>query len=89
MLHALWLPEMTIRQGQAIGSGCIVLSGLRVGVSCGKPREPERSPSPSPANGLTLAAVALYKKDWSWWIVGAVILVIALFFQRKQETEKQ
>jgi hypothetical protein len=41
------------------------------------------------AGGLTLAAVALYKKDWSWWIVGAVILVIALFFLRKQETEKQ
>src|SRR5258707_7086266 len=32
------------------------------------------------AGGLTLAIAAIYKKNWSWWTVGAVILVIALFF---------
>jgi hypothetical protein len=41
------------------------------------------------AGGLTLAAAALYKKDWSWWIVGALILVIGLFFQWNQKTEKK
>ncbi|SRR5216683_5150493 len=30
--------------------------------------------------GLTLAIAAIYKKGWSWWIVGVVILFIALFF---------
>jgi hypothetical protein len=33
------------------------------------------------AGGLTLAAAALYQKDWSWWIVGLLIVVIGLFFQ--------
>jgi hypothetical protein len=31
------------------------------------------------AGGLTLAAAALYKKDWSWWIVGIFILALAFF----------
>jgi hypothetical protein len=41
------------------------------------------------AGGLTLAAAALYKKDWSWWIVGLLILVIGLFFQWNQKSEKE
>ncbi len=41
------------------------------------------------AGGLTLAAAALYKKDWSWWIVGTVIFVIGLFFEWNQKTEKK
>jgi hypothetical protein len=32
------------------------------------------------AGGLTLAIAAIYKKDWRWWIVGGVILALALFF---------
>jgi hypothetical protein len=39
------------------------------------------------AGGLTLAAAALYKKDWSWWIVGLLIVVIGLFFQLHKKTE--
>src|SRR5216683_8080005 len=32
------------------------------------------------AGGLTLAIAAIYKKGWTWWIVGIVILAVALFF---------
>ena len=32
------------------------------------------------AGGLTLAIAAVYKKDWRWWIVGVVTLVLSLFF---------
>jgi hypothetical protein len=32
------------------------------------------------ASGLTLGIAAVYKKDWRWWIVGAVILALSLFF---------
>jgi hypothetical protein len=39
------------------------------------------------AGGLTLAAAALYKKDWSWWIVGLLMVVIGLFFQWHRKTE--
>ncbi len=41
------------------------------------------------AGGLTLAAAALYKEDWSWWIVGILILVTGLFFQWNQKAEKE
>jgi hypothetical protein len=30
--------------------------------------------------GVTLAIAAIYKKRWTWWIVGVVILAMALFF---------
>jgi hypothetical protein len=39
------------------------------------------------AGGLRLAAAALYKKDWSWWIVGLLIVVIGLFFRWHKKTE--
>jgi hypothetical protein len=39
------------------------------------------------AGGLKLAAAAIFKKDWSWWIVRALILVISMFFQWNQKTE--
>ena len=32
------------------------------------------------AGGLTLGIAAIYKKGWRWWVVGIVILVVALFF---------
>jgi hypothetical protein len=41
------------------------------------------------AGGLTLLLAAVYKKDWSWWILGVSILVIGLFFQWNQKTEKE
>lgn len=37
------------------------------------------------AGGLTLVLAALYKKGWSWWIVGLVILAMGLFFQWSDE----
>jgi len=30
--------------------------------------------------GLTLAIAAIYKKRWTWWIVGVVILAVSIFF---------
>jgi ferric-dicitrate binding protein FerR (iron transport regulator) len=41
------------------------------------------------AGGLTLAAAAFYKKDWSWWIVGVLILVIGLLFQWNEKTDQK
>jgi hypothetical protein len=38
---------------------------------------------------LTLVAAAVYKKDWAWWIVGLLILVIGLFFKWNQKNEKE
>ena len=39
--------------------------------------------------GLTLSSAAIFKKGWAWWLVGSVILVLALFFYWKdKESEK-
>ena len=32
------------------------------------------------AGGGTLAVAAIFKKGWAWWVLGAVILALALFF---------
>lgn len=32
------------------------------------------------AGGGTLAIAAIFKKGWSWWVLGLVILALALFF---------
>jgi hypothetical protein len=32
------------------------------------------------AGGLTLAAAALYKKDWNWWLVGILLVILGMFF---------
>jgi len=32
------------------------------------------------AGGLTLAFAAVFKKGWTWWLVGCVILMLGLFF---------
>jgi len=32
------------------------------------------------AGGLMLAIAAVFKKGWRWWVVGSVILAVALFF---------
>jgi hypothetical protein len=32
------------------------------------------------AGGLTLVVAAVWKKNWAWWFVGCVTLLIALFF---------
>ncbi len=56
------------RNGRGNGSGCIVLIGLRVGVSCDKLREPESWTKDSSRvfnarrePQLTLAATAIFK----------------------------
>jgi hypothetical protein len=40
------------------------------------------------AGGLTLALAAYYRKSSSWWIVGALILAIGLFFQWNNQNVK-
>jgi hypothetical protein len=32
------------------------------------------------AGGLTLAVATFWKKNWAWWLVGCVTLLIALLF---------
>jgi cell division protein FtsW (lipid II flippase) len=32
------------------------------------------------AGGATLAIAAVFKKGWRWWVVGIVVLAVALFF---------
>jgi hypothetical protein len=32
------------------------------------------------AGGLTLVAAAVWKKNWAWWFVGCVVLLIGLLF---------
>jgi hypothetical protein len=32
------------------------------------------------AGGLTLVAAAIWKKNWVWWFVGCVVLLIGLLF---------
>jgi hypothetical protein len=32
------------------------------------------------AGGLILGIAAFYKRGWRWWVVGIVILAVALFF---------
>lgn len=38
------------------------------------------------AGGGTLAIAAIFKKDWRWWVVGIVILAVALFFYWNNQT---
>ncbi len=35
--------------------------------------------------GLTLAIAAVGKKGWQWWIVGIVVLIVALFSHHSNE----
>jgi len=37
--------------------------------------------------GLTLAIAAIYRKNWRGWIVGGVVLAVALFFYWKNQKE--
>jgi hypothetical protein len=41
------------------------------------------------AGGLTLVAAAFYKKNWSWWIAGALILAVGLLFQWNNSEKRQ
>jgi hypothetical protein len=39
------------------------------------------------AGGLTLVAAAVWKRNWAWWFVGCVVLLIGLLFY-STENEK-
>ena len=41
------------------------------------------------AGGLTLLAAVIYKKGPTWWIVGALILLLGLFFQWNDQSAKK
>lgn len=41
------------------------------------------------AGGLMLLLAALYKKDWSWWILGILIFALGLLFQWNDKDEKK
>jgi hypothetical protein len=37
--------------------------------------------------GVTLVSAVVFKKNWAWWLVGCVTLLVALFFYwRDQQT---
>ena len=39
--------------------------------------------------GLALGSAAVFKKGWAWWLVGCVILVLALFFYWKDQRDSE
>jgi hypothetical protein len=41
------------------------------------------------AGGLTLAIATVFKKSWRWWVVGIVILAVALFFYWDNQTSAE
>ena len=42
------------------------------------------------AGGVTLVVAAVWKKNWAWWLVGCVTLLIALlfYFMNLEKTDK-
>ena len=42
------------------------------------------------AGGLTLVVAAIWKKNWVWWFVGCVVLLIGLlfYFNENEKTDK-
>ena len=39
--------------------------------------------------GLTLLIAVIWKKDWKWWVVGIVALIVALLFYLDKQNEKE
>jgi len=37
--------------------------------------------------GLTIAIAGLFKKGWSWWVVGVLLVVLGLFFYWSNQNE--
>jgi cell division protein FtsW (lipid II flippase) len=37
------------------------------------------------AGGGTLAIAVIFKKSWTWWVLGIVILALALFFYSNKQ----
>jgi hypothetical protein len=75
------LPEASRLQIGAIGLLLLLTAGSALGIY-----NPKLAIG---AGGLTLAAAALYKKDWTWWFVSLTTIVLALFFLWYERTEKE
>jgi len=41
------------------------------------------------AGGLTLLVAAFYKRGWTWWVVGILLLTLGFLFQRSDENAKK
>jgi hypothetical protein len=41
------------------------------------------------AGGLTLAVAGIYKKGWSWWVVGILIVILGLFFYWSDQNDEK
>ena len=41
------------------------------------------------AGGLTLVVAALYKKSWTWWVVGILILALGVLVQGVSKNENK
>lgn len=41
------------------------------------------------AGGLTVLVAAIYKKDWRWWLVGIVLLILGVYFQLNKNNENK
>jgi hypothetical protein len=41
------------------------------------------------AGGLTIFVTAAYKKDWRWWLVGILLLVLAVYFLLNKKDENK
>lgn len=41
------------------------------------------------AGGLIVAIATIFKKGWRWWVVGMVILAVALFFYWDNQTSAE
>jgi cell division protein FtsW (lipid II flippase) len=39
--------------------------------------------------GLTLLVAAIYKKGWQWWVLGMVVLILAIFFHIYTQNESR
>jgi hypothetical protein len=39
--------------------------------------------------GLTLAIAGIYKKGWSWWVVGILIVVLGLLFYWSDQNDEK
>jgi hypothetical protein len=68
---------------QDSGAGFLLALGAGGGLAAYNPK------LATGAGGLTLLLAALYKKDWSWWILGIFILALGLFFQWNDKDEKK
>ena len=67
-------PEKTIKQhGEAVAAASFLVP-LAIGGTL-TALNPELGMG---LGGLTLVIAAIYKKGWQWWIVGIIVLVMAL-----------